>query len=156
MDADQQKTTEEWLRKELRAGRKLAVNQVQWGVTVLAAVELNLYYVRRDVSKHLVDLHKLQPDQLLPIQRWILGTILLAILATIFTAYLGRTAKHHVAYRKQLLEMNPRYSGINEQVPTGGWLNRLHPLLFFVFPIFDLGVWALFYAGPQIKFTLPW
>lgn len=55
-EADRQKAKEDWLRQELRAHRTLGISQIQWGVTVLAAVGLNLYYIRRDVTKHLVDL----------------------------------------------------------------------------------------------------
>ena len=47
-------------------------------------------------------------------------------------AYLRRTVKHHVEYRTQLLAMKPSYSGIKEEIPTGGPIGRRHYYLFFV------------------------
>jgi hypothetical protein len=152
----QLKMKEDWLRQELRANRTLMINQVQWGVTVLAAVELNLYYIRRDVTKHLVDLTKLKPDELLPLPRWAIGTLLLFVLAVIFTVYLNRSVRHHVEYRKQLCAMDPSYSGITEGIRVGGFIGRLHHFLFLIFPAFDLFVWAMFYVGPQLHLTIPW
>ena len=155
-EADKQKAKEDWLRQELRAHRTLAVSQIQWGVTVLAAVELNLYYIRHDVTKHLVELGALKPGQLPPLLRWAMGTLLLFILASIFTIYLNRTIRHHVACRKQLLAMKPSYSGIEEAISTGGLINKLHYFLFFIFPLLDLLVWAMFYTGPRFNISLPW
>jgi hypothetical protein len=152
---DKQKAKEDWLRQELRANRTLAISQIQWGVTVLAGVELNLFYIRQDVTKHLVELGVLKPGELPPLLRWSMGTFLLLILASIFTTYLNRTIRHHVECRKQLLAMNPSYSGITEAIPTGGSINKLHYFLFFIFPALDFTVWAMFYAG-RFKLSLPW
>src|SRR4051812_23862030 len=96
------KTKEDWLRQELRASRTLFASQLQWGVTVLAAVELNLYYVRRDVARYLIELGALKPNELLPITRWLIGTTFLLMLAGIFARYTKRTIRHHVDYRQQL------------------------------------------------------
>lgn len=85
-----------------------------------------------------------------------MGTLLLLILACIFTIYLNRTIRHHVACRKQLLAMNPSYSGITEGISPGGPINKLHYFLFFIFPILDLLVWAMFYTGPRFNISLPW
>jgi hypothetical protein len=152
----QLKTKEEWLREDLRASRTLMLHLVQWGSTVLAAVELNLYYVRQDVRKHLIEQHVMEPSELLPIQRWLIGTLLLAILAYVFSFYMHRLHRTHVAYRKQLIEMNPSYSGIQEEIPTGGRIGRVHYPLFFAFPFFDMFVWLFFYAGPRLHISLPW
>jgi hypothetical protein len=152
----QDKAKEEWLREDLRASRTQMLYLVQWGSTALAAVELNLYYIRQDVRKHLVEQHVMKPDQLLPIQRWILGTVFLSILAYVFSFYLHRLHRTHVGYRRQLIAMNPSYSGIHEDIPTGGRIGRVHYLLFFVFPLFDVFVWLLFYAGPRLHITIPW
>ncbi|MCF7966675.1 MAG: hypothetical protein K9L79_14225 [Methylobacter tundripaludum] len=152
------KTKEDWLRQEIRASRTLATSLLQWGITVLAAVELNLYYVRRDVMKHLLDAGKLKVDELLPFPRWLIGTLLLSLLAYIFSQYMKRTVLHHVAYRTQLVSMAPSYSGIEETVSTGGSINKIHYYLYFAFPLFDIGVWLLFYAGERlnIQISIPW
>jgi hypothetical protein len=159
---EQDKAKEKWLRQELRVNRTQMFGLLQWGVTVLAAAELNLYYIRRDVTKHLVELNALKPDELLPFARWAVGgTGLLIILATVFSMYMKRAVDRHVLYRQQLMDMSPNYSGINE-IPKSGkglraggsLLSSLHYLLFFIFPLFDVFLWIVFTARKyfQINF----
>lgn len=153
------RTAEDWLRQELRATRTVTINLIQWGVTALAAVELNLYYIRRDATQRLLDSHFLKPGELLPLTRWCLGTILLSILAQIFSVYTSRIARHHLSYRNQLVNMNPSYSGIDEgAVKTGGPIHQVHVYLFWIFPLFDLTAWFLFYAGERLHISIfiPW
>jgi hypothetical protein len=146
---------ERWLRKELRATRKLIMTQLQWAVTVLAATELNLYYIRRDIRQHLVDEKIISPIQLVPFFRWFLGTLFLIVLAYIFSRYSSRLVKRHEMYRKQLHAMNPSYSGIDESIPVGGKLAKIFYYLFYAFPLFDLIIWILFYAGTKLSITIP-
>ena len=54
---DRTKTKEQWLREELRATRSLMNNTLQWGITVLAAAELNLYYLRREIRTAYIGRH---------------------------------------------------------------------------------------------------
>src|SRR6185295_13031985 len=81
MSEEQTKTKEEWLRSEVRATISQIFVLLQWGVAVLAATELNLYYIRRDITKHLVKQNVIQPHELLPFFRWFVGTLLLTLLA---------------------------------------------------------------------------
>jgi hypothetical protein len=155
MREEQAKTKEEWLRSEVRATRSQIFVLLQWGVAVLAATELNLYYIRRDITKHLVEQNVIQPNELLPFFRWFVGTLLLTLLAGVFLIYMRRLVIHHVAYRKQLIDLEPSYSEIVE-VATGGAVNRLHYLLFSIFPIFDLFVWFMFFAGNKLQILIPW
>jgi hypothetical protein len=151
------KTKEDWIRQELRADRTLMIGLLQWGVGILAVIQLNLYYVRRDVVKYLVDNKKLQPDEMLPFFRWFLGTVFLGLLAYIFTTYMKRIVIRHVAHRKQMEVDGKSWSGIREEAPIGT-LNHLHYLLFWAFPVYDLFVYVCFYAGEKlhIVFTVPW
>lgn len=151
----QNRAKEEWLREELRANRSQMISLIQWGVTILAAIELNLYYIRRDVIRHLVDQKALQPNELLSPLRWSIGTLLLVIVAYAFSHYLGRTARRHVSYRDQLISMES-YSGIKEEIPTGGRIRKVHYLLFYAFPLFDVFVWCMFYVGEKLKIPVPW
>lgn len=146
---------EKWLRKELRASRQLIITQLQWAVTVLAASEINLYYVRRDIFQHLVAAKIIDPNQLLPFFRWFLGTIFLTGLAYIFSRYSSRLVKRHEMYRVQLQEMKPTYSGITESLPIGGRLAKIFYYLFYAFPLFDLIIWLLFYARSKISLSIP-
>lgn len=133
---------------------------LQWGVTILAAAALNLYYIRRDITARLVQLKVLGDNDPLPLQRWIFGTLLLILLAAVFSTYMKRAIGRHILYRTQLLSMNPTYSGIMEELPTvrrlpaGGFLSKTHYLLFFAFPGFDLFLWAMSFA--RSHFQISW
>jgi hypothetical protein len=127
----------------------------QWGATVLAAAELNLYYIRRDVTKHLVEMKRLQPAELLPLGRWLVGTVFLIVVASVFAGYMRRLASRHRIYRQQL-DAAPNYSGIREIVKPGGTIHYLHYWLFFVFPAFDVVLWALFFVGERLSVSIPW
>lgn len=146
--------TEQWLREEIRANGIQMLGILQWGVTVLAGIETSLYYLRRDVTNHLVALKQIQGDQLLPFPRWVVGTIFLTIIASIFAWLLRYVVKRHVSYRKKLLEISPMFSGIAEG-PTGTKINHLPYFLFYIFPAFDLVLWAYFYVG-EIWIKVPW
>lgn len=151
----QDRCKEQWLRQELRASRRLIVNLLSWGVTVLAASELNLYYVRRDIREHLIRLGVIQSSELLPFLRWFLGTAFLLGLAYIFSKYLQRVVQRHEMYRVQLQAMPHSFSGIKETIPVGGQLSVTYYYLFFAFPLFDLCIWLLFYAGSKLSISIP-
>ncbi len=144
---------EQWLREEIRTTRATAMNLIQWGVTVLAAIESSLYYARRDVAEHLVKVGSLPANGLLPWPRWFLGTLFLTVIAYIFTSLLRYTQKKHVVYRKQLIGMKPSYSGI-EEGPTGSRLHMFPHVMFFLFPLFDQGLWLTFSVARS--FNIPW
>src|ERR1700685_3800245 len=103
---EQLKLREQWLREELRALRTVLVSQMQWGITVLTAAGLNLYYIRKDVKAHLVSQHFLKEGELLPFFRWFVGTIFLCILAGVFASSMRRIVRHHQQYRTQLQAMD--------------------------------------------------
>jgi hypothetical protein len=152
----QTRIREQWLREEIRASRKLHVTQLQWGITVLVAAELNLYYIRRDAKLHLVAQRVLEESDILPFPRWLIGTVFLLITAIVFSALARRLARHHIAYRKQLIAMKGGYSHIAESVPAGNsfWLNWGWSLLFCSIPLLDIVTWCFFYAGERLKITL--
>lgn len=100
---ERRKVTEQWLREELRASRQLRQNTIQWGVTVIAAVELNLYYVRKDIvlSGGLKAL--LNPDPgLFGMPRWFVGTSFIALLCLIFSVLVSQYMQRTRMYAKQL------------------------------------------------------
>jgi hypothetical protein len=100
---ERRKITEQWLREELRASRVLRQNTIQWGVTVIAAVELNLYYVRRDIVQNGGLKALMEPDAgLFGIPRWFVGTSFIALLCVIFSILVSRFMNRTRLYAKQL------------------------------------------------------
>ena len=144
---------EQWLREEIRATRTSAMNLIQWGVTLLAAIESSLYFARRDVAEHLLKVNALPENELLPWPRWFLGTLFLTIIAYIFSSLLRYTQKKHVAYRTQLINMKPSYSEIIEAA-TGSRLHLFPHIMFFLFPLFDQGLWLTFSVARS--FNISW
>jgi len=144
---------EKWLRKEIRAVRALSFGLIKWGVTVLVAVESSLYYLRRDISEHLVKAGRIQAGELIPFVRWFLGTAFLLFLAFIFSSLVKYLTVKIVSYREQLISM-PECSGIKEVQPAKSKWNVTPYLLFYAFPCIDL----LLYFGFSLakSFNIPW
>lgn len=158
MDADQTKMREQWLREEIRACRTLCHNQVQWGVTLLSVISINIYYIRRDIRTHLVENDQIVNNEMFPLARWLIGTAMLLFVAFIFSSFLDRTIKHLVNYRKQLRALDGGYSEISEPIEAGNnfILNHGSRLIFYAFPVFDLILWGFFYIGKAIAINFTW
>ena len=144
---------EQWLREEIRANRIMILELMKWGVVVLSGVTSSLYFVRRDVAKHLAALGALPSYGTVPPGRWFIGTLFLTMIASIFSVLTTYVMKRHVGYRTQLLKRRLSYSRIQER-ETGGRIKYLHYFLFFAFPAFDLVLWFYFRATGSI--TIPW
>lgn len=126
---------EEWLRAELLVNRQLINRTVAWGVTVLTAVEGFLCNLRINIKDHLLANHQLQPGQMLPFFRWCVGSLFLAMLATIFSILIRHVQNRHREARQQLAKDS--YTGIIES-PIPQWLRFWLVFVFFLFPLVDL------------------
>lgn len=151
---DQIKMREQWLREELRATRNLLQHHMSWGITALAAVALNIYYIRIAARTNLISIGTLAPNEAPPFGRWIIGTLYLCLLAAVFIAITRRVARQHVVYRRQLIAMEGGYSGIEEKIPLNEYLWLTPYILFLSVPALDLIVWGWFYVGRYI--TIAW
>jgi hypothetical protein len=126
---------------------------LKWGVAVLAATATSLYFVRRDVATHLSAIGTLPSYGTVPPGRWFIGTAFLTMTAFIFCYLTKYVIKRHVSHRKQLSEMKPSYSGIEEEI-GGGKIQYIHYWLYYAFPAFDLVLWCYFrFAG---SITISW
>jgi hypothetical protein len=150
---ERNRTKEKWLREEIRATRSSFTGLLQWGVTILAALETNLYYVRRDVAKHLQEAQLVSPDQMFPFFKWVVGTFFIFSIAVIFSILIYYVIRRHIGYRSQLLAMDS-YSGIVEP-KTGGKINFIPFGLLFFFPVFDLVLWTYSKVG-SVMINIPW
>lgn len=122
---------ERMLREELRALQFIIVRVMTWGVTVLVSVQTALFFVRRDVA-HAEATNSVTLE--IPLNRYLLGTFFLTLLATIIFRlwlYVSTRLRH---YRKQL-ENCP--SGIIE-LPVRNGSRPWVALIFYIFPMVDI------------------
>jgi ABC-type phosphate transport system permease subunit len=137
------KTREQWLRDEVMHHRALLFSLIQWGMALLLAVESALYFARRDIAQGLAGKQFVVPAQELTFGRWFFGTLLLIVIAALFSVLMLNLIKRYVSYREKLNEVASLYSKIDDSpVRKLQWI----PLLFFwAIPIIDFAVWLVFH-----------
>lgn len=137
-------TREEWLREEVKNHRALLLSLIQWGVTLLAAVESSLYFVRRDLAQSIMQKQYVIPAQVLTFGRWLYGTIFLIVISALFSLMTSNLLKRYYDYRDQLITVAAGHSGIHDgRVKRAfGWVTQL---FFWAFPILDVGLWVIFH-----------
>lgn len=129
---------EELLRDEVRALQFIMVRVMSWGVTILVSVQTALFFVRKDVALSIdsgvAGASSHQGALEVPLNRYLLGTFFLTLLATIFfrlSLYVSTRLRH---YRRQL-ENCP--SGIIE-LPSRNGSRPWVACVFYVFPLVDI------------------
>lgn len=146
-------TPEQILREEIRSVRDLTFKMIQWGVAVLTACLTILFYGRRAFRDDFVAAGVLKEGQQLALEYYWIGTAFLMMVAVIFS-FLTYLAQSRTAfYRRQLPIIST--SGIDE--PSS------HPkaryalvLLYFLFPLFDIGVrFWIFELGAPAPTAVP-
>ena len=148
-DAEKAKLTrlekrEGWLREEIKNHRGHLFSLVQWGITLLAALESSLYFVRRDLAQALMRNQFTVPAEAFSVGRWGFGTLLLLLVCMLFSFLYLNLLNRYYDYRDQLNAASGEYSGISDGVVKRKlkWL----PLVFFwAFPLIDLAVWVSFH-----------
>lgn len=142
-------TTEVELRKEIRSLHVVMTRVFQVGVGFLIAANAALFYIRKDVVEKLISLGKLGPGQLLPLDRFLIGTIFLAMIAMLFVFVSRRLAKRYIFYREQLIPKSINGSQIDE-LPSHPKMLLYVSLLYFAFPLFDILLYG--YLGVLVRF----
>lgn len=123
----------ELLRKELRSIHVERLRLLQVGITLLAAIETALYYIRRDVYEHL----GLKPPEVLPFGRFIIGTSILFIIALIFIYLTFSVSKRYHFFRHQYEE---NCGDSLPLPPRDRWAKPAVILIYVIFPLVDLGI----------------
>jgi hypothetical protein len=116
------------------------LSTLQWSIAIMAAVESSLYFIRRDTAQGMVGKANVIPALVLPWQQWFLGTVLQFLISLLFTMLIANLMKRFRSYRKQLNEVSPKYSRIDD----GEVKEKLKfiPLVFlWAFPLFDALLW---------------
>jgi hypothetical protein len=130
-------TPEQILREEIRSTRDLTFKMVQWGVTVLVASLTALFYGRRAFRDDFVALKRLNAGEQLPLKHYLIGTVLLLIIASVFSFLTHLAQRRTQKFRRQLDALS--VSGIVEpsNKPFARWALML---LYLIFPLFDAAV----------------
>jgi hypothetical protein len=130
------KSTEELLRDEVRAVSAATQGFVQWGLTLQVSLMTALFFIRKDLAGEYVQAGLIKSGQPLPLDRYLVGTGFLLIIALLLWRISLRHAEQYRNYKNQLIDVAARGSGIRELpvIRTGRWMN----LLFFTLPLVDL------------------
>lgn len=134
------------IREELRGLRDIALRVSQWGVTLLVSLQTALFFFRKDVYERMLRNGDLKPDQGLPLDRYVVGTTYLTIVALIFFAMSMLVSKRFRFYYDLLETDEKALVPVPTLTNAGRWLIAA---LYFIFPVFDLLVklWVRFEIG---------
>jgi hypothetical protein len=139
---------ERLLWAELRDIRGASFKMLQWGVTVLAALQTAIFFLRKDVYEGMLARKELQPSGQLPLSRYLAGTVLLLIVAGICSYLVVLTGVRYRKIRQQLIESN--IYGIDHG-KTSKSASILVLLVFFAFPILDIAIRIYFHFDVGFK-----
>lgn len=147
------KSKEEIIREEIRSLRDLLFRMIQWGVSVLVAVQTALFFVRKEIVKGLIERELspggttkqaidalVQSGQLdlggyIPMHRYVIGTSFLFAVALIFSVLTVYGSNQYRHYR-QLLDANLESDVTPPELKNGP--RRLIVAMYMFFPFFDL------------------
>jgi hypothetical protein len=135
--------SEELIRSEMQSFRKIGFNLCQTGVVICTAAEAAIVLVRGQIYDRLVVSHELTAGQAVPLGRFLLGTLALVFVATIFSGLVFFVMQKYDFYHRLL-------AGKSETpVPQALKGSTLWAAaVFFAFPVGDLLFRAL--SGPLI------
>jgi len=123
------------LWEEFRNSRDMALKIMQWGVTVLVTLQTAIAFFRKDLFERMFASGELLKGQYIPWNRYLLGTIFLFIVASIFTYILFMVGNRYKKTRAQLIKNNIYDIEFGE---VGRSARYVILLLFYIFPIVDL------------------
>ena len=134
-DANIRARREELLWEELRSVRDLLFRTLQWGVTVLASLQTAIFFLLREVRETMVTSGQLKATDSLPIERYLVGTLLLCVVTVICCYLVALSGNRYRKTREQLVETN--YYGIKH-----GEVQKVARYAVFVvfcaFPLLDI------------------
>jgi hypothetical protein len=129
------KEKEMLLWQELRDLRNLTLRLLQWSVTVMAALQTTIFFFRKDLYGRLLAAGTVGPGQSIPLSRYLLGTIYLTIVASVFAAIMLMAGNRYRKIRTQLVNINIY------QIEYGDVRRSARPimlLILYAFPLLDL------------------
>ncbi len=134
--ADPRVLKEMFLRQEIRHLQESAMSLLRWGLTVMLGVQTVIYYIRRDLVAQYVSQGRIAAGGLLPIQRYLVGTFVLVVIACLFSRMAYAASIRLGNYRSQLVAAD-LVSGIRE-LPRFPEFRYMMIGIFFVVPVLDI------------------
>ena len=131
------------VREEIRHISTLTLRIFQLGITLLVALETALGFLRKEWLEYLLKQHLLpEGTVLLPRMAYGIGTVMLLVVAIVFTIMCSMGVNRHRWYLGELSRV--RVSSLAEPPAPRRWLQILLFAAFFFFPLLDLlvRVWA--------------
>ena len=128
---------EEIIHDEMQSLRANGFTLIRWGVGLLAFMELALAVIRRSGYASLVAEKHLEAGHWLPFGRHALGTILLLVVATIFSAITIVESRRFRFYSNLLRNDQSAVSVPNDVAGADGLIVAMYA----AFPIIDLLLW---------------
>lgn len=125
------------LRDELRAINQLIIRTMRWSITTLISLLAGLYYIRSQLCEKFIKLGKIPPDSIfLPFRYHIIGTMLIFIMASIFSFITLVLFYHYSNYRRQLFFIIDPINENNYSIKQP--IVLLIFILYFLFPMLDI------------------
>jgi hypothetical protein len=124
------KSDAEIIREELVAISDERIKLFSCSMTLLAALEMALHYIRRDLREQL-------GVQTLPLPRFLVGTFILCAVAIAFSSLMLGIGRRTTFLRDQYEERCPNALELPPRNQKAKWLVLL---CFFMFPLFDIGI----------------
>jgi hypothetical protein len=144
------KTAEETIREELRALTSKMIDVYKWGVGVLAGMQTAFFFLRKDIYDRMLLSGELQKNQYLPWNRYLIGTVVLIIMAFIFTGFSAFLRQRFYFYAKLLSDKN-RCPDALPLPPTPHWITFILVSLYFIFPIIDIAIRMVLHFQIEIR-----
>ena len=126
---------EKILWDEIRNIREIALKLLQWGVTVLTALQTAIFFFRKDLYQRMIDSQEITRGHYIPWNRYLIGTVYLFFVATIFSYILVMVGNRYGKIRSQLVETNCygiQHGDANKVVRYAVLM------VFYAFPILDI------------------
>jgi len=136
-DAEKLARREEILWEELRNVRDLMFRILQWGVTVLASLQMAILFLRKEIKESMVGSGSLKAYDSLPIERYFIGTVFLLVVSLICCYLVARAANRYRSIKEQLMETN--VYGIKHGEVRKGTRFAVY-FVFLAFPLLDIAV----------------
>lgn len=145
------KSNEEVIREELRSTADNYMKVWQSGVTLLPAMMLALYYLRKETVEKFTIANKITPGQILPLDIYLIGTLFLLVVCVAFCLMMKLVGDRYRFYVK-LLESECD-NAMPIPIPTK-WGRSVFYTTLIAFPVVDVLLFIIYQWRVHIDFAI--